>query len=208
MLAAGISMDDIFFNLPDKELCDREIPWGCDYNDVLKMQQELRASNVAIKEAKQGQLFQLDKDTAIRILYAFDGIHTPVGRTGINDLSLIMLLQHKSRRILFTGDLNKKIGGYISQFPDAIRADILKVPHHGTEGLAPDIFFAAVNPKIAMVPSPKHLWLSKRSERPRNWFQQHGIPVYVNGISGDIQVVMTGDDFSVIEEHFAGQHSN
>jgi len=74
------------------------------------------------------------------------------------------------------------------------------VPHHGTESVAPNVFFEKVAPKYALVPAPKHLWLSKRSERIRNWFLNNKIPVYVNGISGNIQVSVNGNNLTVTSE--------
>jgi len=201
LINSGITIKEIYFNLPEKEICDREIPWGCDYQDLQNLFQELKEKKIPVKIGQSGQSFPLGKDTKIDIIYAFDGINTPVGRTGINDLSFIMMLQHKKKKFLFTGDLNRKLGDYISKFPAKIKADVLKVPHHGTEGLAPNIFFESVDPIIALVPAPKHLWLSKRSDRPRNWFKQQDIPVYVNGLSGNIEIVLSGSELKVIKEY-------
>ena len=147
ILKAGIKIKEIYFNLPDKEICDREIPWGCEYKDVLTYHQILKDYAVEIKVAKAGQTFELGNGATIKILYAFDGINTPVGRTDINDLSLVMMLKQSGHKMLFTGDLNKKIGKYLASHAHDIQADILKIPHHGTESCAPNRFLKAVEPK-------------------------------------------------------------
>jgi hypothetical protein len=67
---------------------------------------------------------------------------------------------------------------------------LLKVPHHGTESLAPDGFFAAVAPDWAFVPAPASLWCSVRSQRPRTWLEQRHVPTWVSGFSGHVQVVI------------------
>jgi competence protein ComEC len=188
ILKAGIRINDIYFNIPNKEICDREIPWGCQYKDILAYHQLLKDYDVKIHLAKAGQTFDLGNGATIKILYAFDGINTPVGRTDINDLSLIMMLEQSGYKMLFTGDLNKKIGKYLASHAHDIQADILKVPHHGTEGCAPDSFFQAVNPKYALVPAPGRLWCSKRSSRIRSWFEKNEIPVFVNGFHGNVRV--------------------
>jgi len=197
LLDSGIKIKEVCFNIPDKTVCDREIPWGCNYNDVLTLHKKLEDSGVSIKLAWAGQRYNLGKNTWIELLYAFDGVHTPVGETDVNDLSLIMMLHHKQYRFLFTGDLNHKIGAYLAKNSDNIAADILKIPHHGTEAVAPNSFFKKVSPKYGLVPAPKQLWLSERSKRIRNWFQQNNIPVYVNGLSGDIRVAVSGSDLTV-----------
>jgi competence protein ComEC len=161
------------------------------------MHKKLKNHGTVIKVAEAGQKIKLGESTWIEIIYAFDGINTPVGKTDINDLSLIMMLHHNKIRFLFTGDLNRKIGTYLSNTSDDISADVLKVPHHGTEGVAPNKFFKKVSPKYALVPAPKHLWQSKRSARIRNWFTSNHIPTFVNGISGDVYVAIHGDQLSV-----------
>ena len=138
--------------------------------------------------------------TWIDLLYAFDGVRTPVGRTDVNDLSLIMMLNHKTFRFLFTGDLNLKIGSYIAKTSVDISADILKVPHHGAESTAPNSFFKRVNPQHALVPAPEHLWLSERSKRIRNWFLKENIPVYVNGIDGNVLVSVTDNTLTITSD--------
>ncbi len=197
LLQDGITIHALYFNVPDKEVCDREIPWGCNYQDVLAIQNLCRRYGVYPLTARAGMKFSLGPDATMEILYAFDGVHTPVGRTDINDMSLVMMLHFKKRRFLFTGDLNRKIGGYIAKYPDKIKADVLKVPHHGTEGTVPDDFFSAVSPRYALVPAPAYLWLSKRSARIRNWFAENHVPVFVNGLDGDIDVVIKNTNMEI-----------
>ncbi len=199
ILEAGIEIETVYFNIPDKQICDREIPWGCNYKQILKFHRQLSQHKTTIKSADSGMKFDLGNNATINILHAFDGIHTPVGRTDINDLSFIMMLAQDSRKILFTGDLNQKLGGWLAK-SDEMQADILKVPHHGTEGVAPNSFFEAVAPKYALVPSPKRLWCSKQSSRVRKWFKDRKIPVYVNGFNGHVSVQLSNAGIEIIPE--------
>jgi len=203
ILNAGITIKNVYFNIPDKEICDREIPWGCNYKQVLYYHKILKQHNVKIKLAKAGLVFDLGNGATIKILYAFDGVHTPVGRTDINDLSLIMMLEQFGHKILFTGDLNRPIGGSLASHAHDIQAGVLKVPHHGTEGCAPNSFFKAVNPKYALVPSPRGLWCSKRSSRIRNWFEKNQVPVFVNGFHGDVKVEIRKGKLRILPENEA-----
>ena len=201
LLANGIRIGHIYFNLPDREQCDAEIPWGCNYRDVLTVRNIYAKYGVTPRIARPGQKFILGPYAWLEILFAYDGIHTPVGKTDINDMSLVMMLHLGKWKALFTGDLDRKIGGYVARFPELIQADILKVPHHGCESTVPDAFFAAVDPDYALVPAPGGLWLSKRSQRIRNWFSAHAIPVYVNGLVGHVHVQLRGDTCTVNTQH-------
>ena len=131
----------------------------------------------------------------------YDGVHTPVGETDTNDTSIIVRLSVGPVRALFTGDLNSALGAWLARSTFDLTADVLKVPHHGTEGVAPNEFFARVNPKAALVPSPKALWRSERSKRIRDYFSEHHIPTYVSGIHGHVTVVMTTRGFTIETEH-------
>ena len=156
-----------------------------------------------MREGRAGMAFELGGKAKISILYAFDGVNTPVGKTDVNDMSFIMMLEHGEHRVLFTGDLNNKIGGWLAAEAENIQADILKVPHHGTESAAPNVFFEKVAPSFALVPAPEHLWLSERSARIRSWFTDNAIPVYVNGINGNIQVVFLEKGYKITAENKA-----
>lgn len=200
LIKTGIQLKEVYFNMPDKEVCDRERPWGCNYLDLRAHFNLFKKHNIPRKEGLPGLTFDLGNETRITILYAYDGANTPVGRTDINDTSLIMLLTHKDYKFLFTGDLNRRLGQYLADNATDIQADVLKVPHHGTEGLAPNDFFKAVNPKYAMVPSPKHLWCSDRSKRPRTWFADNNVATFVNGFAGNTQVQVKDNELQVLPE--------
>jgi competence protein ComEC len=199
ILKAGIEIDTVYFNIPEKHICDREIPWGCNYKEIIEYHRQLSRHNVIIKVAVPGMVFDLGNNATIKILHAFDGIHTPVGSTDINDLSLIMMLEQNNRKIMFAGDLNRKLGGWLAKSKE-IQADILKVPHHGTEGVAPNSFFEAVAPKYALVPSPKQLWCSKRSSRVKKWFESKRTAVFVNGFHGHVTVRFFNSGIEIIPE--------
>ncbi len=191
ILESGIPIKDVYFNMPDKQVCDAEIPWGCDYEHILNYRKMLLSNQVNILEAKPGMKLDLGWGSSLKILYAFDGVNTPVGRTDVNDMSYIMLLKYGFNTALFTGDLNAKLGEYLAKESKDLKVDVLKLPHHGTEGAAPDAFFAAADPKVVMVPSPALLWCSARSERMKNWVESRKIPTYVNGFSGHVAVKMS-----------------
>ena len=190
ILESGIPIKEVYFNIPDKQVCDVEIPWGCDFEHILNYKKMLASNQVNILEAKAGMLLDLGWGSSLKVLYAFDGVNTPVGRTDINDMSYIMLLKHGFNSALFTGDLNAKLGNYLAKEGKDMKVDILKLPHHGTEGAPPDAFFDAVSPKAALVPSPALLWCTPLSARMKNWVDSRKIPTYVNGFSGHVTVKM------------------
>jgi beta-lactamase superfamily II metal-dependent hydrolase len=92
------------------------------------------------------------------------------------------------------------LGAWLATSSFDLQADILKAPHHGTEGCAPDTFFDRVKSSAVLVPSPAGLWASARSMRIRNYFADRKIPAYVNGIHGNVLVTFRSDGYSIETE--------
>ena len=205
LINAGIRIDRVAVNLPgDRRLADREMPWGCDWEDVqalLRLFEERRIPYFTPKigerlvEASHGGIV-----STLDVVCLYDGINTPVGETDINDTSILLRLSHGKTRALFTGDLNLRLGSYLAQSDFDLKADVLKVPHHGTEGVAPNEFFERVEARAALVPAPRDLWLSIRSKRVRDFFDAAQVPAYISGIHGMVTVRLMADDFEVSVE--------
>lgn len=206
IINAGIKVERVAINLPgSREIADVEIPWGCNWEDVQSVLRFLADRQIPVFTPKIGErLIEIKRGetvTALDVVCLYDGINTPIGRTDMNDTSMLVRLTHGPTRVLFTGDLNQRLGAWLATSTFDLKADILKVPHHGTEGLAPNEFFAKVDPKIAMVPSPEELWFSLRSKRTRDYFAERKIPIYVSGIHGSVTVEMTGTGYTIKAEH-------
>ena len=69
-----------------------------------------------------------------------------------------------------------------------MKADLMKMPHHGTESLAPNSFFDRVDPKFVLVPGSVRIWCGELGARPRKWVEGKGIPTWVSGNSGHVRV--------------------
>lgn len=188
LMASPISVGRVHFNFPVQEICDKEQPWGCDFNDVSRLFEEIQGRGIPLVSAKAGDILYEGGGSTMRVLTAYDGINNPTGRADINDTSLVLLLTYGSNRVLFTGDLNLALGTWMATHEPQVKANLLKAPHHGTEAAAPDEFFDAVHPSAVLVPSPKGLWLSDRSKRIRDYFALRKIPAWVNGLDGEVVV--------------------
>jgi len=196
LLRNNIRVDAVYFNPPDAELIRQET-WGCSVSEIKEIKKELSKRNIPLIAMTDKTRWDFGSGISMRVLYVYDGLNTPVGRTDINDTSAIIMLTHGKMKYLFTGDLNRPLGTYITKHNDVIslKADILKVPHHGTEGLSGNDFLAAVNPKAMVVPAPKDLWLSDRSKRVKDLSKDS--PTYVNGLHGHIIIKSYGDSFRI-----------
>ena len=201
----GIAIKRVAVNVPDKASADHEKPWGCDLDHVHATLASLQAHHIPYFTPKIGDRLMEIKTAkgdvvALDVVCLYDGRNSPVGPTDVNDTSMIVRLSHGQTRALFTGDLNNALGAWLAKSEFDLKADILKAPHHGTEGAAPDEFFDRVGAKAVLVPAPKSLWFSARSMRIRNYFLEHKIPAYVSGVNGNVTVTLTAEGYKVETE--------
>lgn len=68
-----------------------------------------------------------------------------------NNASLTLRFTHAGKRILFTGDLEEIVEKTLVEAAADLRADILKVPHHGSRSSSSTGFLLAVQPSIAVI---------------------------------------------------------
>ena len=190
ILKNGIEIQTTYFNLPDEEQCNTELPWGCDYEHILETRALLREYGSEVLEIWKPKTFDFG-ELKIKLLYAFKDPES------INDMSLIMKVIKNEKSLLFTGDLNKHKGKFLAEQGNDLKADILQVPHHGTEGLAPNSFFDVVNPKYVLTTSHTSLFCSERSQRPRTYFEEKGIPNYVAGFHGHVSINFKKEGFQI-----------
>lgn len=77
---------------------------------------------------------------------------TSAAREPVNDESLVFRLDFGRRRFLFTGDIEVEGEAELVAHHSAdLRADVLKVPHHGSRTSSSAAFVAAVNPEVAVI---------------------------------------------------------
>ena len=195
MLAAGIKVKSVFFNIPCPDLVAAE-PWGCSAGEISAITNGLQQAGIPLKDIRAGTRWAMGTEGMLSVICAYDGIHSPVGRTDLNDTSAVLMLRHGRNRFLFAADLNRAVGGFLTtNCPGRLKADVLKFPHHGAESFPNESFFAVVNAKTFIVPAPVELWFSDRSARARKLTE--GRAVFINGICGDITVISDGKGFQV-----------
>lgn len=203
LIDAGTRVGRVAGNLPaSREVADREKSWGMDWDGVQSMLLILRDKGIPYFTPKAGEkLVELAADgvsIGLEVVCLYDGVNTPVGRTYVNDTSIILRLSHGSVRALFTGDLDAQLGRWLAGSDVDLAADLLKVPHHGCEGNPPNQFYDRVNPKMALIPVSRALWHSPRCMRVRNYLGEHQIPAFVSGIHGNVTAILTAKGFSVM----------
>ncbi|MBU0506899.1 MAG: DNA internalization-related competence protein ComEC/Rec2 [bacterium] len=109
-----------------------------------KLLAEIRDHNTSIIVKSNYENFFIDNNTSLEVL-ATAGKKPYKG----NNASLVLLMIHKQFRALFTGDIVKtREKDLIQTYDNALKADYLKVSHHGSKTASSSDFLKKVQPKI------------------------------------------------------------
>ena len=110
---------------------------------------------VEILTLLRGSAMDID-GVRVEVLAPFPEMISP--RVSPNDRSLVLKLRYGEIGFLLTGDIEKRTETKLLDAGDILKADVLKVAHHGSRTSTTQAFLAAVNPSIALIsagsPSP------------------------------------------------------
>jgi competence protein ComEC len=112
---------------------------------------------------------------------------------GADDASLVVRISIGDQAALLTGDIQRKAEASLLRRPEALRAQVLKVPHHGPRSSSGAAFVAAVRPEVALISAGyqnrfhhPHLEVVER-------YEASGIRLLRTDLDGAISVEMTAD---------------
>ena len=105
-----------------------------------------------------------------------------------NDSGLVMELSGADSRVLFTGDIGKKVEDYLVKNYD-LGVDILKVGHHGSKFSTSQNFLAASRPRFAFIEVGKNSYGHPTGE-VLNRLAAVGAAVYRTDRDGTIKVII------------------
>jgi len=113
-----------------------------------------------------------------------------------NNDSVVLRIRFGARTFLLTGDIERPTEHLLSA-PDSVRADVVKVPHHGSRTSSSEAFVAAVQPKLAVISvGQKSMFGHPHPEVVERW-KVVGAEVLTTGRSGMITVMTDGINLRV-----------
>jgi competence protein ComEC len=107
----------------------------------------LRRRRVPLSSVSAGEQFEID-GVMIEVLWA-PAYGSPV-TSGNND-SVVLRLKYGSVSIMLAGDIEQAAEDFLVASGVDLRADLLKVPHHGSRTSSTEAFIDAVNPRYAVI---------------------------------------------------------
>ncbi|MBS9371513.1 DNA internalization-related competence protein ComEC/Rec2 [Rhodococcus sp. B50] len=141
---------------------------------------------VVVREVRAGAVLRAG-DLDIRVL----GPDTPgVGRSE-NDDSLVLTVETVVGRVLLPGDAEEAALDALVRSGTDVRADVLKVPHHGSR-TTPERFLTAVRPRIAVVSAGRDNLFGHPHPEIVATLAAMGTRVLRTDLHGDVAVVRAG----------------
>jgi competence protein ComEC len=114
-----------------------------------------------------------------------------------NNSSLVLRLQFGVRTILMTGDIEQPAEAQLLRSPELLRADLIKVAHHGSRTSSTQPFVNAVKPEFAMISVGRRSPFGHpHREVVERWFLS-GAKVLTTGERGTISASTDGVDLLV-----------
>jgi competence protein ComEC len=122
--------------------------------------------------------------------------------TGPNNNSLVMKITYGKRSFLFTGD----IGGEAEELLVGrdIRADVVKVPHHGSRSSSTARFLDAVDPEVAVISAGWENIFGFPHKEVIGRYSSRGINLLRTDVHGAVTITTDGQGVSV-RTHLTGE---
>lgn len=155
-----------------------------------------REKKVKVNYLNQGDYIRLDKSSYFEVFNPPD--KTEVGELSLNNSSVVLKLCYRNMEILFTGDVEKEgenriIRNIPNQIVDGvdIRADILKVAHHGSSTSSTQEFLDLVKPKAAVISVGKNNY-NHPSNDVIERLNQKGARIFRTDLNGAVLIRSNG----------------
>lgn len=113
-----------------------------------------------------------------------------------NDLCLLVRVTVHGLRVLLTGDLSAAAERKILAAGTDLRADVLKVPHHGSADTDPG-FLAATDARIALISVGADNPYGHPTQQDLTWLAQDGMAIHRTDREGDLAIVGSAASWGV-----------
>ncbi|MDM0860657.1 ComEC/Rec2 family competence protein [Clostridium perfringens] len=159
------------------------------YENMLKA---VKNEELKIKQIKEGTKIDLGKDTEVQV-------YSPVKSQyeELNNYSPVMKISYGQNSFMFTGDAESLVEKEILNENKDLKADVLKLGHHGSHSSTSEEFLKAVDPSIAIVSCAKDNKYGHPHKETMSNLKKAGITVYETFRDGDITISSNGKKLDV-----------
>ncbi len=166
------------------------------YAESLQLVDELGIEAI---RARRGGTLDMGPGVTAEILWPVDPLMLDGSQESHNDNSIVIRLTHGEVSFLITGDIEEPAEEALVEADEdeRLRADVLVVPHHGSNTSSTAGFLDAVSPTVAIIP----VGLDNQYGHPRDEAVQRlrfrSIRVFRTDLDGTVEVRSDGDEYQV-----------
>ena len=120
-----------------------------------------------------------------------------------NEDSMVLMVRYGNFRMLFTGDLEGEAEKRLADQQEELRADVLKVGHHGSKNGTSELFLSAVMPEVAVISSGENNRYGHPAPETIERLLEAGAEILETSQGGAVTVMSDGRTFQA--ESFADQ---
>ena len=135
----------------------------------------------------------------LEVLYPFEIATTSIGERRTNQTSIVNRLVFGQNSVLFTGDLEKAQELELVLKQIDIRADILKVAHHGSKTSSTLKFLDAVGSEIGIISAGRNNRYKHPHQEVLERLNEKDLHILRTDISGDIVLKSDGYQWLIME---------
>ena len=125
---------------------------GRAFNDGLR---EATLHHVPVHVARCGDRWATDDVVTLSVLSPCGALFAD-GKNDVNENSVVVMLTYRDFRMLFMGDAGFQAEQRLLENGADLRADVLKVGHHGSAYSSAPSFIVAVHPRYALISAGRH----------------------------------------------------
>ena len=148
--------------------------------------QAISDKGLSINTAKAGKVLYEREDLKIEFL-------APVSDSykDLNNYSAVVRLQYGNNVFLFTGDAEALVEGEILNVysKNSLKADVLKVGHHGSNTASSEAFLSAVKPKYAVIEVGEGNSYHHPHDEAINHLNAVGAEIFRTDLNGNITII-------------------
>lgn len=150
-------------------------------------------------------ILSIAKEKKIKLIYVKEGDVLKIGGVKIsiihpenklminnpmNNNSIVCKVEYNSFSMLLTGDIEMEAEELILRKNINLKADVLKVAHHGSKTSTTEEFLKAVNPKVALIGVGKNNNFGHPSNEVVQRLKENGTRIYRTDENGEISITV------------------
>jgi len=162
--------------------------------EYLAWLEEIKEQKIPLEIAIAGQVLDFGNETKMEILYPLENL---AGQSvdDLNNTSIVSKLTFKNNSFLFMGDAEATAEEKLIASGADLKADILKIGHHGSKNATSESFLEKVDPQSAVISVGAKNKFGHPSGLVVNRLKREGIEILRTDERGDIKFLGDGENF-------------